>query len=255
MRSGAARRILASIPIHPNSESMSDRKAAAKRAVGLRVAAMVEDGMRLGLGTGSTAACAIEALGRRIREEGLRVVGVPTSFFAERLARENGIPLRTFDDVDRLDLAFDGADEVSPALDLIKGRGAAHTREKVVAAQADRFVVLVDASKCVDRLGTRMPVPVEVLPMATAPVARALARLGARPELRLGQRKDGPVVTDQGFWILDARFDDGIAEPAALDRALLALPGVLDHGLFVGMATEVLIGEAGGRVRRMARKG
>src|SRR5690554_5485930 len=124
--------------------SAADR---AKKAAGEKVAAMVEPGMRLGLGTGSTAAWAIRALGRRVREEGLRVVGVPTSYAAEQLARAEGIPLVTLADVEALDLAFDGADEVSPELNLIKGRGAAHTREKVVASLARRFVVLVDASK------------------------------------------------------------------------------------------------------------
>lgn len=212
--------------------------------------------MRLGLGTGSTTAEALRALGRRIEAEGLNVVGVPTSFAAERLARAHGIPLATFYDVETLDLALDGADEVFVAGDgavhLIKGRGAAHTREKVVAGVADRFVVLIDPSKEVARLGERMPVPVEVLPMAEAPVARALRALGGAPELRMGQRKDGPVVTDQGFWVLDTRFD-GIPDPAALDRALHAIPGVLDHGLFVGLATDVLVGEADGTVRHLRR--
>jgi ribose 5-phosphate isomerase A len=224
----------------------------AKRAAGERAAALVEDGMRVGLGTGSTTAYALEALGRRIRDEGLRITGTPTSFFAERLARQAGIPLATLDDVDRLDLALDGADEVDPALNLIKGRGAAHTREKVVASQADRFVVLVDASKQVDRLGSKMPLPVEVLPMAVAPVMRALARLGAEPVLRMGQRKDGPVVTDQGFWIVDARFA-ALDDPHALSRRILDLPGVLDHGLFLDLATDVLVGDADGAVRHLRR--
>jgi ribose 5-phosphate isomerase A len=233
--------------VHETPPMMNARQAA-KQAVAERVAAMVEDGMRVGLGTGSTAALAIAALGARVRDEGLHIVGTPTSYAAERLARQHAIPLATLDDLPRLDLALDGADEVSPSLDLIKGRGAAHTREKVVAAQADRFVVLVDDAKLVDRLGTRMPLPLEVLPMAAAPVMRALERLGAEPVLRMGKCKDGPVVTDQGFWVIDAHFDDGIADPPALDRALLALPGVLDHGLFLSMATDVLVGlaETGG---------
>lgn len=208
--------------------------------------------MRVGLGTGSTAACAIEVLGCRIREEGLRFTGTPTSFFSEHLARKHGIPLLTLDDLDRLDLVLDGADEVDPRLNLIKGRGGAMTREKVVAAMADRFVVLADASKLVDRLGTRVALPVEVLPMAVAPVRRRLEALGARPELRVGSGKDGPVVTDQGFWILDAHFD-GIEAPEALDRALCDIPGVLNHGLFLGMATDVLVGESDGSVRHMER--
>ncbi len=227
---------------------------AAKKAAGEAAAAMARDGQRIGLGTGSTTAYTIAALGRRVREEGLQIVGTPTSFAAERLGRQHGIPLATLDELDALDIAFDGADEVSPGFDLIKGRGAAHTREKVVASLAARFVVLIDPSKQVERLGTRMPVPVEVLPMAAAPVTRALEGLGARPVLRMGLRKDGPVVSDQGFWIIDAHFDAGIDDPAALDRALLALPGVLDHGLFIGMATDVVVGEPSGEVQ-VLRKG
>jgi len=213
---------------------------------------MARDGQCVGLGTGSTTAYAIAALGRRVREEGLRIVGTPTSFAAEHLARQHGVPLATLDELDALDVAFDGADEVSPALDLIKGRGAAHTREKVVASLAARFVVLVDPSKLVKRLGTRMPVPVEVLPMASRPVMRALEKLGARPELRMGWNKDGPVVSDQGFWIIDAHFD-GIDDPGGLGQTLNALPGVLDHGLFIDLATDVLIGEANGAVRSLQR--
>lgn len=230
-----------------------------KAAVGAAAAALVTDGMRLGLGTGSTTAFAIEAIGRRVREEGLRVAGVPTSFAAERLARQHGVPLLSLDDLGldalapaapALDLALDGADEVAPDLGLIKGRGAAHVREKVVAALAARFVVLADDSKLVERLGTTMPVPVEVLPMAEPAVARALRDLGATPELRMGQKKDGPVVTDQGLWILDARFDGGIADPAAVADAIDRLPGVLGHGLFLGMATSALVGYPDGHVER-----
>ncbi len=224
---------------------------AAKRAVGDAAAWLVEDGMRLGLGTGSTTAFAIEAIGRRVRDEALRIVGVPTSFAAERRARAHGIPLVTLDDLDALDLALDGADEVDARLDLIKGGGGAHTREKVVAAAAERFVVLVDASKLVDRLGTTRAVPVEVLPLACAPVCRAIEAIGGDPALRMAVRKDGPVVTDQGFWIVDATFPP-IHDPAALAVRLQAIPGILDHGLFVGMTSEVLVAEADGRVRTLA---
>ena len=215
---------------------------AAKQAAAQRVVTMIEDGMVLGLGTGSTASLAIEALGARVQAEGLKLVAVPTSFASERLARKVGIPVAPLDELPRLDLAFDGADEVDPALNLTKGRGAAQTREKVVAAQAERFVVLVDDSKLVDRLGTRMPLPVEVVPMAVGPVLRVLEGLGARPLLRMGKEKDGPVVSDQGLWIIDAHFDDGIDAPHAVNETLLHTPGVLDHGLFLGMATDVLIG-------------
>ena len=245
----------------PMSDVPSDLASDAKRAAGLAAAALVEDGMRLGLGTGSTTAFAIEAIGRRVADERLRVVGVPTSFAAERLARQHGVPLTTLDELGLdalptaqapLDLALDGADEVDPDLALIKGRGAAHVREKVVAALAARFVVLVDASKLVGQLGTTMPVPVEVLPFAEPAVMRALRGLGAEPELRMGQKKDGPVVTDQGLWILDARFD-GIDDVASLAARIDAIPGVLGHGLFVGMATDVLVGEADGQVRHVVR--
>ena len=141
-----------------------------KQAIGRHVAGMIEDGMVIGIGTGSTAACAIEEIGRRIHRDGIGIRGVPTSFASERLSRRWEIPLTTLDESPELDFAFDGADEVDPGLNLIKGRGAAHTREKVVASAARRFVVMVDASKRVDVLGSRMPVPVEVLPMAVSPV-------------------------------------------------------------------------------------
>ena len=218
---------------------------ASKRAAGEAAARLVEDGFRIGLGTGSTTAFAIEAIGKRVRRDGIRVSGIPTSSAAALLARRQGIPLTGLDSIRRLDLALDGADEVDPAGNLIKGRGAAHTREKVVASLATRFVVLIDASKCVSRLGAGKPVPVEVLPMAAEPVMRALETLGARPQLRMGVRKDGPVVTDQGFWVVDAYFD-AIGDPARLNLALLCIPGVLDHGLFVGLTTDVLLGKQEG---------
>lgn len=233
-----------SIEFLPNAE-MSD---AAKKAVGVRAASLVQDGMRVGLGTGSTTTHALLELGRRIREEGLDIVGTPTSFAAEMLARQQRIPLVSLDEVDALDIALDGADEVDPEFNLIKGRGAAQTREKIVESLAVEFVVLVDPSKMVERLGSKFPVPVEILPMARTPVERALRRLGGHPELRLGGRKDGPVVTDQGLWILDCRFDR-IDDPDGLDRAIKLLPGVLDHGLFIGMATRILVGHDDGTVR------
>lgn len=232
----------------------TEQKLAAKRAAGEAAAALVQDGMRVGLGTGSTTAFAIEALGLRIREENLRIVGTPTSFDAERLARQYGVPLASLNDIDRFDIALDGADEVDQNLDLIKGRGAALTREKVIASLASRFVVLVDPSKRVEKLGSTRPLPVEILPMASEPIARALRETGARTELRMGLRKDGPVVTDQGFWIIDA-FYQQIDDPIALGNEIIRIPGVLEHGLFVGMATDVLIGEEDGDVRHLRRPG
>lgn len=231
---------------------MSELKKKAKQAAAEAVVSMIEPGMAVGLGTGSTASLAIRALGERIRGERLGVRAVATSFASERLAAEEGIPLTSLDRSPELDLAFDGADEVDPDLNLIKGRGAAHTREKIVAAAASRFVVLVDESKLVDRLGERMPLPVEVVPMAVEPVMRVLRRLGGDPELRMGVRKDGPVVSDQGMWIVDAMFDV-ISDPDHVDRTLLSTPGVVDHGLFLGMATDVIVGLADGGVERKTR--
>ena len=221
---------------------------AAKQAAGERAATFVQDGMCLGLGTGSTTAYALDAIARRVQDENLDVRGVPTSFAAERRARRLGLPLTSLDTDPDLDLAFDGADEVDDAMRLIKGRGAAHTREKVVATQADRFVVLIDPTKQVDQIGSERVLPVEVLPMAASPVQRRLEDWGASASLRMGESKDGPTVTDQGFWILDARFPNGIDAPAELNNALNATPGVLDHGLFLDLATDVLVGQPDGSV-------
>lgn len=229
-----------------------DPRITAKRNAATQAAALVVSGMKVGLGTGSTTALALEELGRRIRLEGLSITGTPTSSSAALLARQFGIPTASLDDLISLDIALDGADEVDPHLNLIKGRGAAHTREKIVAAQASRFVVLVDDSKIVDRLGSQMPVPVEVVPMAAAVVSKHIIDLGGEPKLRMGQSKDGPVVSDQGFWIIDARFNP-IDDLDALNSALLGIPGVLDHGLFLRMATDVFVGSAGGEVRHLTR--
>jgi ribose 5-phosphate isomerase A len=221
---------------------------AAKQAAGEAAATLVRDGMHLGLGTGSTTAYALAAIGRRVQNDGLDVQGVPTSFAAERLARRHDIPLTTLDEDPHLDLAIDGADEVDDALRLIKGRGGAHTREKVVATQAERFVAIVDPTKNVDQLGTEQPLPVEVLPMAVTPVSETLRDQGARPDLRRAEAKDGAAVTDQGFGIMDAQFPNGIDDPEALNRTLNARPGVLDHGLFLNVATDVIVGHADGEI-------
>lgn len=213
-----------------------------KQRVGLDAARLVEDGAVVGLGTGSTAVFMVEELGRRVREEGLRVVGIPTSYDAAALARSHGIPVRTLDDVDHIDIAIDGADEVDPAKCLIKGRGAAHTREKIVDSLARVFVVVVDESKLVERLGTKCPVPVEVLPMAVAPVMRRLRDLGGTPELRMAVKKDGPVITDQGNMVIDVWFP-GIEDPRGMERTLNNIPGVVENGIFVDVASLILVGQ------------
>ncbi|KZX46924.1 ribose-5-phosphate isomerase RpiA [Haloarcula sp. K1] len=213
---------------------------AAKQAAGESAAEAVEDGMAVGLGTGSTAAHAIRAIGRAV-DAGLDVVGVPTSFQSRQLARDCGIPLADLDDVS-VDLAIDGADEVAGG-NLIKGGGAAHAREKIVDASADRFLVIADPTKEAESLS--VPVPVEVLPMARPTVAEAVDDLGGDPTLRRAERKDGPVVTDNGNLVLDCDFGP-IDDPAALASDLAALPGVVEHGLFVDMADEIHVGTTDG---------
>jgi len=213
-----------------------------KRAVGRIAADRVHSGMIVGLGTGSTAVHMIARLGERIASGELKdVAGIPTSFQSSVLAREHRIRLIALDQTDRIDIAIDGADEVDPNYNLIKGGGAAHTREKIVDALADSFIVVVDDSKLVDRLGSKVPVPIEVLPMALSAVTRAVERLGARPVLRMAERKAGPVVTDQGNLVIDARFAS-IDDPAVLECTLNNIPGVLENGLFVGIADIVLVG-------------
>lgn len=214
-----------------------------KQEVGKAAAALVKSGTIVGLGTGSTTAYAIEYLGNRLKSGELKdIQGIPTSFQAEVLAKKYGIPLTTLDAVDHIDIAIDGADEVDPQKNLIKGGGAAHTREKVVDALADQFIVVVDSNKLVDRLGSTFLLPVEVIPMAITPVMRAIEKLGGKPELRMGVKKAGPVITDQGNMVIDVKFDS-IDNPAELEKTLNNIPGVLENGLFVGVADKVLIGE------------
>ncbi|MGF1460962.1 MAG: ribose-5-phosphate isomerase RpiA [Leptolyngbyaceae cyanobacterium] len=214
-----------------------------KQEVGRAAAAKVESDTVVGLGTGSTTAFAIQFLGDRLASGELKnIKGVPTSFQASVLAKQYGIPLTTLDDVDRIDIAIDGADEVDPQFNLIKGGGAAHTREKIVDGLAEKFIVVVDSSKLVDKLGSTFALPVEVLPMAVAPVTRALVAMGAAVDLRMGVNKDGPVITDQGNMVLDAKFE-AIANPAEMEATINNIPGVLENGLFIGVATEVLVGE------------
>jgi ribose 5-phosphate isomerase A len=221
---------------------VDDAVLAMKKAAGEAAARRVQSGMLVGLGTGSTAIHAIRCLGQRLRDRELREIrGIPTSFQSSVLARELRIPLVSLDEVDRIDVAIDGADEVAPDLTLIKGGGAAHTREKIVDAFADEFIVVVDETKLVDKLGSKSPVPVEVVPFGLVPVLHALERLGGVPELRMGVRKAGPVVTDQGNFVVDVKFDS-IPDPAGLERTINNIPGVLENGLFVGVAHRVLFG-------------
>ena len=212
-----------------------------KRRAGERAAEAVEDGMVVGLGTGSTAAHAIRAIGEAV-DAGLDVQGVPTSYQSQQLAIDAGVPLVELDEVETVHVAVDGADQFAGG-DLIKGGGAAHAREKIVGATAERLVIVADPSKEAATLDR--PVPVEVLPDARPLVADRVAAHGGDPTLRSAERKDGPVVTDNGNLVLDCDFG-AIGDPAALAARLSALPGVVEHGLFVGLADEILVGHEGG---------
>ena len=202
-----------------------------------RALALVPPGAAVGLGTGRAAAAFVEALAVAVRG-GFRVVGVPTSEATADLARRLGVPLTTLDETPELDVAIDGADEVDPHGDLIKGYGGALVRERIVAAAALHFVVLVGSEKLVPVLGSRGKLPVEIVPFARGPATRQLAALGLRPELR--QRDGKPVVTDNGDLILDCGVGP-LTDPAALEAILRAVPGVVGTGLFLGLNPTVLV--------------
>lgn len=219
-----------------------------KRQAAARALEYVEDGMKLGLGTGSTARHFVELLGERVRE-GLKVVGVPTSEATRANAERCRIPLTTLDDLDRLDLTVDGADEIDSDLNLIKGGGGALLREKIVAAASARMIVIADDGKLVQMLG-RFPLPIEVVPFGLEATRRAVAvaieasGAAGRLTLRAGA-DDGPLVTDGGHFILDAHLG-AIERPELLAQALNAVPGVVEHGLFIGLATGAILAGADG---------
>jgi ribose 5-phosphate isomerase A len=223
---------------------MSDLQDRMKQAVATAATEQIRSGMVVGLGSGSTAALMIQALGAKLKSGELTdVVGVTTSFQGEVLAAELGIPLKSLNAIERIDLAIDGADEVDPSFQLIKGGGACHVQEKLVARRAQRFVVVVDSTKLVDTLNLGFLLPVEVLPGAWRQVQAELAAMAGDAQLRMAVRKAGPVVTDQGNLVLDVKFAGGIGDPAGLEAAINNLPGVLENGLFVNITDQVLVGE------------
>jgi len=223
--------------------SSPDPVTVMKQEVGRAAAARVKSGSIVGLGTGSTTAYAIQFIGERLASGDLKdIKGIPTSFQARMLAKKYGIPLISLDEADRMDVAIDGADEVDPNKNLIKGGGAAHTQEKIVDSLAKEFIVVVDSGKLVDSLGSTFLLPVEVLPMAMTPVTKALENLGGKCDLRMGVKKAGPVVSDQGNLIIDVKFSS-IANPAEMEQTINNIPGVLENGLFVDVVDVVLVGE------------
>jgi ribose 5-phosphate isomerase A len=226
-------------------------------AAAARALELVEPGTTLGLGSGRAASAFIEALGVAFRG-GLMVRGVPSSEASAAIARRYGIPLVTIDEGTELALTVDGADEIAPNLDVVKGRGGALVRERIIAAASRRQVIVAGPEKRVQHLGERGPVPVELVPLAEGLVLRRLKALGVRPALRRDARAGAPIVSENGNLTFDCSLELPLADGAAaraLEAAIRAIPGVVDTGLFLGTAERILIGHADGRVEVMTRGG
>jgi ribose 5-phosphate isomerase A len=223
-------------------------------ALGRAVAAEIPSGRLLGLGSGSTADAFVRALGERVGD-GLQVEGVATSLRTERLARELKIPLRSIDEVGRLDLGVDGADEIDPALNLVKGRGGALLHEKLVACLCEQFTVVAASEKLVAQLGTRMPLPVEVVPFGWKQTAVRLRALGLKPVLRCSRDSGNEAFrTDSGNFVLDCDAAiDLLADPASASAKIKAITGVVDHGIFAGFATRAVVVDPDGQIRTITR--
>jgi ribose 5-phosphate isomerase A len=232
---------------------MSDRnqtqESPEKKAAGIYAASLVKSGDAVGLGTGSTVAYTIQELGRRVREEKLDIIGVVTSYQSEAIAIKAGVPLSSLAQTPKLTIAIDGADQFDENLFAIKGGGAAHTREKIVSMSADRFVVVSDRSKQAKVLTTF--VPIEVMPFGKELVMRSLEKMGGTPVLRAAVKKDGPVITDNGNFVIDCSFGE-IKNPAELAAKLSQIPGVVEHGIFMNV-DEVVIGNADGSVETIQK--
>ncbi len=218
-----------------------DWRENAKRMAAVEAAKHVKDGFVVGLGSGTTVAYAFQELGKRIKKGELRVHGVPTSHQAFLLAVKHRIPTTTLDEHPKLDVTIDGADQVDEDLNMIKGMGGALTREKIVASASRMNVIVIDEAKLTKKLGTSQPVPIEVMPFALSPVTESIRALHGRPVLREAEKKLGPVVTDDGNFILDVDFGP-INNPKELNQKLKAIPGIIETGLFIGMANVVYVG-------------
>jgi len=224
----------------------------AKRNAALEAVKHVKDNFMIGLGSGSTAAYAIEQIGNRMKREKIRVSAVPTSYQALMLAVKHGIPITTLEEHPTLDLTIDGADQIDDELNLIKGMGGALTREKIVASASKKLVIVADERKKVKFLGeNNHPVPIEVVPFATPIVMHKIKEMGGKPFLRENNKKVGPVITDNGNVIIDADFGL-VHEPAELNHKLKSIPGVVETGLFVKIADLVYLGERAG-VRKLEK--
>lgn len=223
-----------------------------KRAAGFRAGDTIESGMKVGMGTGSTAVWAIRRVGERLAAGEIRdITAVATSSQSEMECQQLGIPLRSMNDPEidgHLHVTIDGADEVDPHRNLTKGGGGALLIEKIVAYSSDRMIVVVDESKLVETLGKAFPVPLEVLPLARVPVMKALVGLGGEPSVRLAERKMGAVITDNGNIIVDVTFPAGI-NPGEMEKQLGTIPGVLGNGIFTGCVSQVWVGHSDGSVR------
>ena len=217
----------------------------ARRRAASEAVKHIKDGFIVGLGSGNTAAYAIKELGRRIRKEKWRILGVPTSHQALRLAVGSGIPITTLEEHPQLDLTIDGADQIDKDLNLIKGMGGALTREKVVASATKELIIVADQTKLVEKLGKNQQLPIEVLPFALPTVVLKIEEIGGKPILREGKGKVGPVVTENGNFIVDADFGQ-IDSPKELNLELNSIPGVIETGLFIEMADVVYVGKPGG---------
>jgi len=224
----------------------------AKKKAALEAVKHIKDGFIVGLGSGSTAAYAIQEIGRLIRQKGWKILGVPTSHQAFLLAVKCGISITTLNEHPRLNLTIDGVDQVDPDLNMIKGMGGALTKEKIVALASKQNIIVADETKLTKKLGTNQPVPIEVLPFATALVESKIKKLKGKPVLREGKEKGGPIITDNGNFILDVHFGP-IDAPNELNAKLKSISGVVETGLFIKIANIVYVGTPT-HVHRFKRK-